>query len=48
MSAMEYGNLAYLVLLGAAIVIWFFVQNRQSLNKTMQQGAVWGLIFLVR
>lgn len=46
MSAMEYGNLAYLVLLGAVIVFWFFVQNRQSLNKTLQQGAVWGLIFL--
>ncbi|MCR9158261.1 MAG: TIGR02281 family clan AA aspartic protease [Rhodobacteraceae bacterium] len=46
MSAMDYGNLAYLVLLGAVIVFWFFVQNRQSLNKTLQQGAVWGLIFL--
>ena len=46
MSAMDYGNLAYLVLLGAVIVFWFVVQNRQSLNKTLQQGAVWGLIFL--
>ena len=46
MSAMEYGNLAYLVLLGAVIVFWFFIQNRQGLNKTLQQGAVWGLIFL--
>ena len=46
MSAMDYGNLAYLVLLGAVLVFWFFVQNRQSLNKTLQHGAVWGLIFL--
>jgi aspartyl protease family protein len=43
---MDYGNLAYLVLLGAVVVFWFVVQNRQSLNKTLQQGAVWGLIFL--
>lgn len=46
MTAMEYGNLAYLVLLGAVIGFWFFVQNRQSLNRTLQQGAIWGLIFL--
>lgn len=46
MSALDYGNLAYLVLLGAVVVFWFVVQNRQSLNKTLQQGAVWGLIFL--
>jgi aspartyl protease family protein len=43
---MEYGNLAYLLLLGAVLVFWFFIQNRESLNKTLQQGAVWGLIFL--
>lgn len=46
MSAMEFGNLAYLVLLGLMVASWFFIQNRQSLNKTLQQGAVWGLIFL--
>lgn len=46
MSGMEYGNLAYLVLLAVVLVFWFFIQNRQSLNKTLQQGAVWGLIFL--
>ncbi|MCK0148665.1 TIGR02281 family clan AA aspartic protease [Marivita sp. S6314] len=45
MTSMDYGNLAYLVLLGAVLVFWFFVQNRQSLNKTLQQGAIWGLIF---
>lgn len=46
MSAMDYGNLAYLVLLGAVLVFWVFVQNRQSLNKTLQHGAIWGLIFV--
>ena len=46
MTATDYGNLAYLVLLGAVIVFWFFIQNRQSLNKTLQHGAVWGLIFV--
>lgn len=46
MDTMDYGNLAYLVLLGAVVVFWFFVQNRQSLGKTAQQALVWGLIFL--
>ncbi|MFP7673232.1 TIGR02281 family clan AA aspartic protease [Marivita sp. S0852] len=46
MTSMDYGNLAYLVLLGSVLVFWFFVQNRQSLNKTLQHGAAWGLIFL--
>lgn len=43
---MEYGNLAYLVLLGAVLVFWFVISNRQSLNKTLQHAAAWGLIFL--
>ncbi|MCL3883611.1 TIGR02281 family clan AA aspartic protease [Marivita sp. GX14005] len=46
MTAMDYGNLAYLVLLGAAVVFWFFMQNRQGLNRTLQYAAAWGLIFL--
>lgn len=46
MSATEYGNLVYLVLLGAVIAFWFFAQNRQGLNKTLQQAAIWGLIFV--
>ena len=46
MSSMDYGNLAYLVLLGAVLVFWYFIQNRQSLSKTLQQAAAWGLIFL--
>lgn len=46
MTGDDFGQLAYLVVLGAAIIVWFFVQNRQSLNKTLQHGALWGLIFL--
>lgn len=43
---MDYGNLAYLGILATALVVWFVVQNRQSLNKTLQQAALWGLIFM--
>lgn len=46
MSAIEIGNLAYLGLLGAVLVFWVFVQNRESLGKKVQQMAAWGFIFL--
>ncbi|SMO46154.1 retropepsin-like aspartic protease family protein [Ruegeria faecimaris] len=39
-------NLAYLGLLGAAVVAWFISQNRQSLNKTLQQALAWVFIFI--
>ncbi|WP_171098588.1 MULTISPECIES: TIGR02281 family clan AA aspartic protease [unclassified Ruegeria] len=39
-------RLAYLGLLGAAIVAWFISQNRQSLNKTLQQAMAWVFIFI--
>ncbi|WP_171230838.1 TIGR02281 family clan AA aspartic protease [Ruegeria sp. HKCCA6707] len=39
-------RLAYLGLLGAAIVAWFISQNRQPLNKTMQQAMAWVFIFI--
>lgn len=39
-------NLVYLIVLGCAIMIWFFAANRESLGKTVQQAAVWGLIFI--
>lgn len=40
------GYLTYLVLLGAALLMWFITQNRQSLGKTMQQAAAWVFIFI--
>lgn len=46
MTPDDFGHLAYLVALGAVLVFWFVLQNRQSLNRTLQQGALWGLIFL--
>lgn len=46
MDASDYGHLAYLGLLGAVLVFWYLIQNRQSLGKTVQQAAAWALIFL--
>ncbi|WP_323764257.1 retropepsin-like aspartic protease family protein [Marinovum sp.] len=46
MSAMDTGQLIYLVMLLGAVVLWFIVANRNSLGKVMQHAALWGLIFL--
>lgn len=46
MSSIEIGNLAYLVLLTSAVGFWFFVSNRETLGKTLQQAVLWGLIIL--
>lgn len=46
MSTDQIGNLAYLVLLGAALVFWGVVQNRDKLGQKLQYLLVWGLIFL--
>ena len=39
-------RVAYLGLLGAAVVAWFISQNRQTLNKTLQQAMAWVFIFI--
>ncbi len=39
-------RLTYLVLLGGAILFWFFSQARQNKSRTLQHSAVWGLIFV--
>ncbi len=46
MSAMDTGQLIYLVMLLAAVVFWFVVANRNSMGRVMQHAALWGLIFL--
>jgi aspartyl protease family protein len=46
MSDDNVARLIYLVLLGSVLVGWFFLQNRHSLNKVLQQASVWGLIFV--
>lgn len=39
-------RMAYLGLLGAALVAWFISQNRQTLNKTLQMMMAWVFIFI--
>ena len=46
MNADDTGQLIYLILLGIMVVGWFVVSNRESMNKTLQMAAIWGLIFL--
>lgn len=46
MAEIETGRLIYMILLLAMVGGWFFLQTREGLNKTLQQAAVWGLIFL--
>lgn len=45
MNSDTYGRLIYLVLLGVVIGGWFFAQNRQKLNKTLQQAILWVFLF---
>lgn len=42
----DFGNLIYLVVLGGVIAFWFFTSGRHSMNKVLQQMAVWALIFI--
>lgn len=46
MTGDDTARLLYLALLGSAIAMWFFAQNRASLGKLTQQALVWGLIFV--
>ena len=46
LSGDDFGNLIYLVLLGGVIAFWFFTSGRKSMNKVLQQIAVWALIFI--
>jgi aspartyl protease family protein len=46
MSEFDYARVFYLVLLGSAVVLWFFAQNRNSLGKITQQAIIWALIFV--
>lgn len=46
MSGDDTARLLFLSLLGAALAMWFFSQNRQSLGKVTQQAVVWGLLIL--
>ena len=46
MSNWQTGQLTYLMVLAAAVLIWFVTNHRQSFRKTIQQGMAWALIFL--
>jgi len=46
MTGDDYGRLAYLILLGLAVGGYFVAQGRESLGKTAQQAAIWGVIFV--
>ncbi|WP_340243700.1 retropepsin-like aspartic protease family protein [Sulfitobacter pontiacus] len=45
MPDIETGRLIYLIVLMAMVAGWFFMQSRQGWNKTLQQVAVWTMIF---
>ncbi|MFD0858206.1 retropepsin-like aspartic protease family protein [Roseovarius aquimarinus] len=45
-SDFDTAHLVYLIVLGCAVMMWFFAANRHSLGKTLQQAAVWGAIFI--
>tara|TARA_R110002049_G_scaffold23545_5_gene83470 strand:- start:26701 stop:27282 length:582 start_codon:yes stop_codon:yes gene_type:complete len=46
MAEIETGRLIYLIVLLAMVAGWFFMQGRERWNKTLQQAAVWGMIFV--
>ncbi|MEM9939876.1 MAG: TIGR02281 family clan AA aspartic protease [Pseudomonadota bacterium] len=46
MEDFDLARLTYLVVLGAAVVFWFFAVNRGSMNKVLQQAMIWGLLFI--
>jgi aspartyl protease family protein len=46
MTTDDIGRLAYLSLILLAVSIWFFMANRNRLSQSLQQMAIWALIFL--
>ncbi len=46
MTGDQTATFLYLTLLGGAVAMWFFMQNRQRLGKVAQQALVWGLLFV--
>ena len=46
MTPDNWASLAYLGLLGAALVSWYILQNRRSLGTVAKQAGAWAMIFL--
>lgn len=46
MTSWDTGRMIYLLVLVGALVLWFVVENRESIGTKLKQSAAWGLIFL--
>ncbi|SER48246.1 aspartyl protease family protein [Tranquillimonas rosea] len=46
MTGNDIGSLAYLALLGAALIAYYLAANRADLGRTLRQAMLWGLIFV--
>lgn len=46
MDDFDFARLSYLVILGAVLAFWFFVQNRDSIGTKVKQALAWVFIFI--
>lgn len=46
MTSWEFGRIVYLGLLLVVVGGWFFIQNRNSLSKVLQQALIWVFLFI--
>lgn len=46
MSGDDFARLAYLIILGAALLGWFVIESRGRLGQAARQGLAWVLIFV--
>lgn len=46
MNGDQIAQLTFLILLGAAIAGFYFVQNRDRIGQTLQYALIWGLLFI--
>ncbi|WP_425100046.1 retropepsin-like aspartic protease family protein [Tropicibacter sp. S64] len=46
MDDWQIGRFIYLAILAGALLLWFFVENRDSIGTKVKHMAAWGLIFL--
>lgn len=46
MTGDDWASIAYIVLLGGALVSWYLIQNRGGLGNMLKQAAAWVFIFI--
>lgn len=46
MTGDQIGQLTYLLVLGGALVLWMFIENRSGIGTKLKHLSAWGLIFL--